>query len=112
MCFFYFQITCGLCVGECGWVVAFLRVKAGDEFSHLQTPPPPIHLSVACLMYSRGPLSSPDPVCPSRLRCGDLQCFHNEAELKNELLFQKKGKNLTPTHPHPPPSVAALVLLL
>lgn len=37
-------------------------------------------------------------VCPSRQRCGDLQCFHNEAELKNELLFQKKER----TWPPPP----------
>lgn len=66
------------------------------------------------------------PVCPSWQRCGDLQCFYNEAELKNEPLFQvagvvwrsKKPLSVIPSSKkekkkeNGPPSVAALVLLL
>lgn len=77
-----------VCLGGRGW--RDFRVGKLATNSHMCNYSPHPSQCHACDVRPRSTVFLTS-VCPSWQRCGDLQCFHNEAELKNERLFQAAG---------------------
>lgn len=71
----------------CGWVGVAGKLVTNSHMCNFSPHPSPCHV---CDVRPRSTVFLTS-VCPSWQRCGDLQCFHNEAELKNERLFQAAG---------------------